>query len=88
MASIDQYIDAAVVLMKQRGADLRETQLSAHDLMSQCANLTAGVTREIFEQEYHRTSRDRDMTKVKAAIVRTMNLCALALSVLPEAPDA
>ena len=80
MASIDPQIDAAVMLMKERAAQFDETRemkgpgCSAMELASRAENNAARATnRLLFRQQRALAVTD---------LIDTMNLCALALSLL------
>ena len=83
MASIDQQIDEAVVLMKARAADFREQPTEPYP--SSIAGPDSILRRAHTEAAWALTLQAHSETTARReAILDTMNLCAVALSLLPK----
>ena len=91
MSSINPQIDAAVVLMKARAAefddeyDLVDTVDTAdwEDLTKRADhNLSSALN----TAQWHGLKNQHAQALARQSLLDTMNLCALALSVLPEQP--
>jgi hypothetical protein len=91
VSSINQQIDAAVPMMKARAAEFDETRSmdgappdAPHHLMVHARrNLSNGIAH--YTDVTWADSPER-RAKVRESLVDAMNLCALALSLLPEEP--
>lgn len=93
MASIDQYIDTAVVLMKERAARFDNAGKRPMDEWVQrdgaeacAANLTQRALSNLHNARLDLKSVPMRHL-VRQDLLDVMNLCALALSVLPQSDE-
>lgn len=94
MASIDQYIDAAVPLMKARAARFDDAGRLPMDEWVERDGPTACTKNLLYRASTNLGNAKTDYVTlpirhlVRQDLLDTMNLCALALSLLPEDEDA
>ena len=85
MGDINEQIDAAVALMKARAADLTDQHTSAYPC--ELAGADTIIERMHVEAAWALTAQAWSERQFRReCLLDTMNLCALALSVLPFTP--
>jgi hypothetical protein len=82
MSDINAQIDAAVAAMKARAAQFNETKTMDPE---QCADPIEVTFQGLTQNAYHNLAEAiyGDLTLLEQHLLDAMNLCALALSVLP-----
>ena len=88
MTTINPQIDAAVVLMKALAAKLNETKtmegMTALRLVGHANRNLRRAHMNLFDDDRYLGIPPLDVDVARRDLLDTMNLCALALSVLPK----
>jgi hypothetical protein len=89
VSSINPQIDAAVVLMKARAAEFDgERSMDGVDFINVVVRAERNVHDALYENLMRMRGAGYDHKRMERDLVDTMNLCALALSLLPTTPEA